>query len=276
VTGTPDMSLVVVTHNSADDLRALLPTVSRHLPEAEVVLVDNGSADGTAAVARGWPGRLTLIEPGANLGFGRASNLGMARAGSETIIMLNPDVLLVDASLAALGALARGRGGIWGPRLLNADRTRQPSASPVPGGWAALAAAVVPKALMPARVRAAAVPWTAERTVRVGWLTGACLVARRDVFAPLGPFSPDIFMYGEDMDLGLRAAERGVPSWFAPDHARVVHLGGTSAARAFVDGGAARKAAARRAIVRANLGPRREAVDHAAERLHGLLSRLRA
>jgi N-acetylglucosaminyl-diphospho-decaprenol L-rhamnosyltransferase len=75
-------------------------------------------------------------------------------------------------------------------------------------------------------------PWRSQRSRRVGWAVAACLVARTETLRRLGPFDERIFMFGEDMDLGLRAADAGVETVFRPD-ARVVHEDAHSTAVAF-------------------------------------------
>src|SRR4051794_39540279 len=72
-----DMALVTVLHDSRRELGWLLASVARHLPAAHVVVVDSGSGDAGAALARGWSGHSTVIELGDNVGFGRASNAGI-------------------------------------------------------------------------------------------------------------------------------------------------------------------------------------------------------
>ncbi|HVE67698.1 MAG TPA: glycosyltransferase, partial [Solirubrobacteraceae bacterium] len=143
------------------------------------------------------------------------------------------------------------------PRLLETDGSVQPSAEGPPvGAWPWVGAAV-PGALAPRAVAARTEPWRLERSVRVSWLTGACLAAPRDTLLALGPFDERIELYGEDMDLGLRAAQAGVESWFCPDVARVVHHGGASTARRYdAEEQAALKARTRRAAVRRAYGDR--------------------
>ena len=100
------LTLVTVTYNSAPALDALLVSVRRHVPEAEVIVVDNASRDQTGAVIERWRGQLALtpILLGENLGFGAACNRGVAAAGGGVTALLNPDVELLDDSLLGLAA----------------------------------------------------------------------------------------------------------------------------------------------------------------------------
>jgi N-acetylglucosaminyl-diphospho-decaprenol L-rhamnosyltransferase len=152
----------------------------------------------------------------------------------DVTVLVNPDVELLDGSLADLAAelAAGGPERLLAPLVLLPDGTRQDAAQAEPGGAAAAAIAVAPPALMPARLRHAACPWTADTPTRVGWAVGCCIAARTDTLRRLGPFDEGIFLYGEDLDLGLRAADAGVETWFRPD-ARVLHHRAQSSGRAF-------------------------------------------
>jgi GT2 family glycosyltransferase len=183
------------------------------------------------------------------------------------VLLINPDARLMDGSLGQLAALALAEQALCGPELLNADGSRQPSASALPAGWEVGAQAVFPATVLPHTVRVRCEPWRSPRTIDVGWLTAACIAGPRDLLLDLGPFDESIHLYGEDLDLGLRARRQGVRSIFAPDVARVVHLGGRSAERRFTDGGAARKLATRRVVVRRHVGPWRERYDFGAQLL---------
>jgi N-acetylglucosaminyl-diphospho-decaprenol L-rhamnosyltransferase len=260
------LSIVVVTWNSAEDLARLLASVDRHLQAPhELVIVDNASGDDSIGVAEGWPGERQLLRLEENAGFGAATNRGVVAAHHERVVLLNPDTYLVDGSLSALADLAVRTGALYGPEVLNDDGTRQPSASPPPASWEVGLAALAPHAILPPRLRFRCDPWRAPRTREVGWLTGACIAAPRSLLLELGPFDESIHLYGEDMELGLRARQHGIRSLFAPDVARVVHLGGRSAEQRFDDLGLGLKIAARRDLVRRHVGPRREMYDHAAQ-----------
>ena len=97
------IALVTVTHDSCEDLERLLAGAANHLPGAAVVVVDSGSVDGSAAAARRHPG-VRVVELGQNLGFGRATNAGLKEVAEPVSVLLNPDVELLDGSLATLGA----------------------------------------------------------------------------------------------------------------------------------------------------------------------------
>jgi N-acetylglucosaminyl-diphospho-decaprenol L-rhamnosyltransferase len=253
--------VVTVTHNSEPELRRLAASVAGRLPGARLVVVDNASADGSVAVAR--DAGATVIEMGDNRGFGVAANAGVATVGEPVTVLVNPDVELVDSSLTGL-AEAAVPGRLLAPLLLNGDGSRQDSAHPWPASWATALHAVLPGPLLPRPLRRLAEPWRSIRPRRVGWATAACLVARTQTLQELGPFDESIFLYAEDVDLGLRAAAAGVETWFHPE-ARVIHTRAHSTSAAF--GGEAYDllAAQRRAVVARRLGRRRAMVDDVIE-----------
>jgi N-acetylglucosaminyl-diphospho-decaprenol L-rhamnosyltransferase len=252
-------SLVVVTWESRQDLSRLLDSMLAHLdPRHELVVVDNASGDEPERELGRWPGPTRYQRLESNRGFGAAANAGVALASSEGIVLLNPDVELLDGGLAALADGAVESGALVGPRLLNPDGTPQPSASgPVIGVWPWLGA-LVPGAVQPGPVRARTEPWRLDHRVEVTWLTGACIAAPRGVLAALGPFDERIELMSEDLDLCLRAGARGIPVVFAPRTCRLVHHGGSARERRFEDAGLALAARNRRAAIARAYGPSRE------------------
>jgi len=197
-------SVVVVIHDSARHLAALLASIERHLdPPPQVVVVDSGSRDDGAAVARAH-GAHTIVLDG-NPGFGAASNTGLEHAAHDVTVLLNPDCELVDGSLGALAARARRADALLVPRLLERDGAVQRSAHPLPGGVGVLLPAVWPPRAMPRALREHFEPWRAAAPRRVGWAIAACVAARSALLRGLGPFDPTAFLFYEDLDLCLRA-----------------------------------------------------------------------
>jgi N-acetylglucosaminyl-diphospho-decaprenol L-rhamnosyltransferase len=259
------LTVVTVTHNSEHQLEALIDSLERHLGGVRLIVVDSDSSDGSAAVAspRAWA---RTIELGANLGFGTACNRGLAEVTGPVTALLNPDIELIDDSLLHLAAQALGPDHpprLLAPLVLNGDGTRQDSVHPVPGSAADRIRALIPPALVPGPVLA---PWRSRSPRRVGWAVGAALVARTETLRRLGPFDESIFMYGEDLELGLRAAANGVATWFDP-RSRVLHHRAHSSAIAFGGEPFEMLARARHDVVARRLGPRRAQVDDRAQKL---------
>jgi GT2 family glycosyltransferase len=236
----------------------------------ELLVVDNASTDSPAEVTASWKGPHRFLGLGQNLGFGAASNLGVEAASSPVTVLLNPDTELIDDGLDRLAHAAGALGALVGPRVLNPDRTIQPSASgPEVGAWPWVRA-LVPAAIQPTALRARTEPYRLERRVPVAWLNGACIAAPTEVMRRLGPFDPRLHMYGEDVDLGLRAAAAGIASWFEPSSGPVIHHGQGSSARLYgtVEGWRPTGTLNWRAAVRRTHGPRREWLGWRALRLN--------
>ena len=250
-------AFVTVTHNSAEEVARLAASIDRHLPGARLIVVDNASGDDSVAVAEA--AGATVIARHDNAGFGVAANQGVAAVTEPVTVLVNPDVELVDASLAALAERAQP-GELLAPLLLNEDGSRQDSVHPRPASAATLLYALLPGAALPGPLRPAVEPWRSTKPRRVAWATAACLVATTETLRDLGPFDPSIFLYAEDLDLGLRAPR----TTFHPE-AQVIHSRAHSTSRAFGGENYDLLARQRRAVVQRNLGPRRAILDDVTE-----------
>jgi GT2 family glycosyltransferase len=221
--------IVIVIHDSVGELERLLASVGRFLdPQPHVVVVDSGSSDGGADVARGFGAEVVTLP--ANLGFGAGCNAGLERVTSPVTALLNPDVELLDDGLQRLADSAMREEALFVPRLLNPDGSVQDSAHPRPGTMEALIPAAIPYPLLPGPVRRRYQPWRSFVPRAVGWATAACLVAQSALLRKLGPFDARAFLFYEDLDLCLRAADVGVPTMLQPSIV-LRHEGGTSVQR---------------------------------------------
>jgi N-acetylglucosaminyl-diphospho-decaprenol L-rhamnosyltransferase len=256
-------TIVTVLHDSGPELAALLPTLERHAPHVQLVVVDTGSNDDGPSRARADGAE--LVELPGNPGFGAANNAGVARARHDVTVLLNPDTELVDHSLDELAALARHHPrALHAPRLLERDGAVQRSAHPLPGTVGALLPALVHPPLLPRALRERAEPYRAERARTVGWAIAACLAAPTSLLRELGPFDPAVHLFAEDMELCLRARARGIPTVLHPQ-LRVRHTGGHSIHR---DGEPfALLARRRREAIGSALGPRARTLDDLAQLL---------
>ena len=198
-----------------------------------MIVVDCASSDDSVRIARHHPVAVS-VAAGANLGFGAGSNLGLTHVSEPVTVFVNPDVELVDDSLLSLAAAlaADDRDRLLAPLVLSATGARQDTVHPAPGSAAELARLVLSPGRVAGPLGTAIAPWRARRPRRVGWAVGCALAGRTSTLRTLGPFSDSIFMYGEDLELGLRAARGGVPTWFWPQ-ARVIHHGAHSTATAY-------------------------------------------
>ena len=228
---TRGVSVVIVSYNVADLLASAIDSVLADMEcadiDGEVIVVDNASADGSAATVRARFPHVRLLENAENTGFGRAANQGMLAARGELIVILNPDASVEPGFFtAARDYLARQpRAGLLGPRVARPDGTAQ---------WTCrrsytLAAALLESTPLqwwlgetPALRRFYCRDLDATRAATVDWVEGACLVARRAVLRAVGGFDPRFFMYFEETDWCRRIREAGWDVAYFPG-ARVLH-----------------------------------------------------
>ncbi|MEO6503049.1 MAG: glycosyltransferase family 2 protein [Jatrophihabitantaceae bacterium] len=194
--------------------------------EVEVLLADNGSSDGAPEAAAERPG-VTLISTGGNLGYGGGVNAGVAATSADWVVAANPDVVWDPGSIdVLLAATARWpRAGALGPLIRQPDGQVYPSARALPTLGQGIGHAVFgwfwPGNPWSTRYRHEKQEPT-ERTA--GWLSGSCLLLRREAFESVGGFDPAYFMYFEDVDLGERLADAGWLNVYVPE-AAVTHTG---------------------------------------------------
>ncbi len=228
--GSSSVDVVVVTYNPGETLAAFLASLDDAGAVAGVTVVDSDSPKKTAEPVAKRHGAAFVAMP-TNLGYGAAANAG-ARLGSAPFIAIcNSDVVVARGAFAALAAegAADARIGALGPRILETDGSLYPSARPLPSFWLGAGHAVFGR-IWPVN------PWTRRYRpildpdgpgMDAGWLSGSCLVVRRDAFERVGGFDEGFFMFMEDVDLGRRLGLAGYRCRWVPG-AAVTHVGGQS------------------------------------------------
>ena len=225
---TGAVEAVVVNYNAAGHLAGCIASLHANGVE-RVVVVDNASTDGSRAAAE--DAGAEWLPAGANLGYGRAANLGAARLGAPYLLVANPDLVVSDGAVAALAARldAEPDLGIVGPRILNLDGSLYPSARRFPDMVDAighgLLGAINPDNRFTARYRM--LGWDHAEAARVDWVGGPLLVVRREAWQQVGGFDPAYFMYMEDVDLCWRVGRAGWGVGYEPA-AVVTHVQGAS------------------------------------------------
>jgi hypothetical protein len=199
----------------------------------ELIVVDNGSSDGSAeAIAEEFPGVRLMAETD-NHGFAKGNNIAAEHACGDHILLLNPDTVVLDGAIDKLVAFAREKpeAKIWGGRTLFGDGTlNRTCCFQRITVWNLLCRATG-LALLFRNHRSVSETyggWDMDEVRPVDIVTGCFLLIPRHLWEDLGGFNLAYFMYGEEADLCLRAEEQfGAKPHFTP-HAQIIHYGGAS------------------------------------------------
>jgi len=230
----PALSICIVTWNTREMLDDCLRSIAE-APDAvsrEVIVVDNASADGTAAMIRERHPQVTLIENAENLGYAAANNQALERAVAPLKLLLNPDIIVHRGSLDSLVTLMQRRpqAGAVAPRLLFPDGKVQASCRAFPTPDTVLYEALGLSRLFPHSQRFGKYRMTwwgydEERTVEQPM--ASALLLRQRALDEIGLMDEDFPIFFNDVDLCKRLSEAGWEIWFTPA-ATMTHFGGAS------------------------------------------------
>jgi GT2 family glycosyltransferase len=225
------LDVVIVSYNTRDDLAACLASLVAHPPTGldTVFVVDNASTDGSPAVVADRFPRARLLPLDRNAGFGAANNVALRRSQSDLVLLLNSDTIVRPGAIDTLAERLTATGAVAaGPRLVDDAGRPEVSFGPMLTPLAELGQRV--RVRLAARRSAWARRYVDRLTGReryVDWVSGACLLARRDAVADAGYFDERYFLYEEDVDLCAALRARGGRVLFTPA-ATIVHRRGRS------------------------------------------------
>jgi GT2 family glycosyltransferase len=223
--GMIDVSIIIVSWNARNHLLNCLRSVHETISTmtCEIIVVDNGSTDGSPQAVREEFPQVKLLEQGANLGFAKGNNIGLEHASGRYDCLMNSDIVVQPGCLQALVEFmdANPVVGLCGPRLLNGDGTPQPSCRRFPSLRNHLGRALFLNRSLadPAYLR--------DAVSEVEVLAGSFWVARPRTVAQVGKLDERFFIYGEDLDWCRRLRKAGWKLCFCPA-ARAFHFGGAS------------------------------------------------
>ncbi len=235
-----DLSIIIVSYNVKDFLRGAIASAERSLQfgelSGEILIVDNASSDGSAAMIRREFPKVRLFDLEENIGFGRANNLALHEAQGDYLLILNPDTLVGEDTLRTMVDFMRAHpeAGLAGCRLLNGDGTFQLSCRRgFPTPWASFTklfglAGLFPNSRLFARYNLTYLP--VDATYEVDALGGAFMMLSRKAYEATRAFDESFFMYGEDIDLCYRAKHAGFKVYYVHSTA-TVHFKGESTRR---------------------------------------------
>ncbi len=228
-----DISICMVSLNCWKVLKDCLDSLRKSDPEIshELILVDNGSTDGTREKVRADYPEVQLIENSGNVGFLKATNQGIQLSKGRYILWLNPDTILLPDSLRKMVEFLEERpcAGIVGPRVLNADGSFQPQCKrgmPTPAAslcYMLKLDRIWPNHRVVGQYLLRYLP--EDRPGQVDAVSGCCLMARRELVTRIGLLDEDLRQWGEDIEWCVRAKQAGWEVWYNPASV-ITHLKG--------------------------------------------------
>jgi GT2 family glycosyltransferase len=233
------VSAVAVTWNGKKYAQEYLQSLTEaDFPGLEIIVVDNDSTDGTPEfIAQEYP-NVKLIQNGANLGFAKATNIGIEASKGKYICLINSDVVLIDGCLSQLLHCMEDETnkdvGVIGPQMLAVTGEVRRSTMRFPTLWNSFCRALAIDQLSwlaPFCQGQLMADFDHDRSCDVEVLNGWFWMARREALEEVGNLDPRFFMYGEDLDWCFRFWKRGWRVLFCPE-AKAIHYGGASSSAA--------------------------------------------
>lgn len=215
-----ELSIIIVSFNTRQLLKDCLISIFDQTLSLtfEVLVVDNASTDGSVEMLKKEFPKVKLISNSQNLGFAKANNLALRQAQGELLLLLNSDTLVLDNAITKMVKFMKESPnvGIVGPKLLNPDKSPQPSTGKFLNLWASFLWLIGAERLGLTRSS----PGEIKET---DWISGACLMVRHEVLNKVGFLDENFFMYLEEMELCYRVKNVGFKIYFYPS-SQVLHL----------------------------------------------------
>jgi len=232
----PEVSVVIVNHNTRELLRSCLESLVNRggVTELEVIVVDNGSTDGSVGMVREvFPSVTVMVNP-TNEGFAAPNNQGMGLARGRYIFLLNTDTVLErDALRVLVRSLEQAPAvGACGPMLVHPDGSVQRSVKGFPSLMTHCADMLFLDRLFPrSRLfgRGEMAAFDYSRKAEVDHLMAAAFLVRQEVLSSVGLFDERFSIYYNDMDWCFRMRQQGWKILYVPE-ARIMHYGGATTA----------------------------------------------
>src|SRR5438552_4646385 len=239
MTPDPIFAAILVNYNAGAELERALRSIADELAGHvwEGIVVDNASDDDSTAAVDRFAANVRLARNSANVGFARGVNQGLAATKAPYVLIMNPDCRLMAGAVGTMRAVldAHPQCAVAGPRILNPDGSVQGSARGDPDMLTGLfGRTTVLRKLVPflAVARRNIVVDEAIRggqeSVVVDWLSGACMLARREALDAVRGFDERFFLYWEDADLCRRLRARGYHVRYVPGATAIHRVGQSS------------------------------------------------
>ena len=232
------LSICIVNWNTRDYLRECLTSIAQYPPQRtyETVVVDNASTDGSAEMVGAQFPQVRVIANGRNEQYARANNQAIEASAGQMILLLNPDVRVLDRTIDRLLQFmdANPAAGACAPKLLHPDGRAQRSVRSFPTPGALLAdlsglARIMPRSRILGRYRL--MYWDYDSVREVDQPMASALMIRRRALLQVGRFDEQFPLFFNDVDLCYRLRKAAWRIYFVPD-ACAIHRVGASTAQA--------------------------------------------
>ena len=234
-----DVSAILVNYNAGPELGRALRSIADELigQRWEAIVIDNASSDNSEAIVAEFAPHARLVRNEQNIGFASGVNQGFAATSGPLVLLMNPDCRLVGGAFASLRRELEQADScaIAGPRILNPNGSVQGSARGDPNmftglfGRTTILRRVLPDLAVSKRnVVSDAAVRNGSTSVTVDWLSGACMLARREPLRSVNGFDERYFLYWEDADLCRRLRARGYHVRYVPSASAIHRVGHSS------------------------------------------------
>ena len=232
-TNSVDLSIVIVSYNTKNTTIDCLLSITKSLNRSdlayEIIVVDNASTDGSIEEIQKFKLKfqtkpyIHIIQNSENIGFAKADNQAVKIAEGGSILLLNSDILVLEDAIENMYNyfLKNNHMHFLGAKLLNKDMTPQASSAPF------YTLNVVFGALFLRGDYWGLTRSSPTNTIKTDWVSGACMLTKKEYYEKIHGFDENIFMYMDEVDMLYRAKKAGLNTFFYP-HARFIHLGSAS------------------------------------------------
>ncbi|MGA2317662.1 MAG: glycosyltransferase family 2 protein [Thermodesulfobacteriota bacterium] len=225
-----DLSIIIVNWNTKEYLLPCLKSIFKGGQGTgwEVIVVDNGTRDGSREEVKKVFPSARLIENEKNFGFAKAANQGLQKASGRYALLLNPDTQVENGAIERLVSFmdAYSDVGVAGAQLLNADGTKQNSIANFPSLGTELLNKSLLRWLFPTKFPGKGRNYS--EPIEVDSVIGACMMVRRDTLDQVGLLDEDYFLFLEETDWCYRMKKAGWKIYHVPQ-AEIYHFQGKSA-----------------------------------------------
>lgn len=232
-----ELSIIIISYNTRQITENCINSIyksfslslrnKQQVPKFEIIIIDNASTDGSKEMLERYKKKhnnLKIIESNINQGFAKANNYASKITKAKYLLFLNSDIIVVDDAIVRLFRFFQQNENTFnflGGKLLNKDNTSQPSC----GKFYTLP--IVFASLFLKGDYWNLTRYSPKKIKQVDWVSGACILTKKELFDRVGRFDENIFMYMDELDLLYRAKNKGYKVFFYPD-SKFIHLGSAS------------------------------------------------